>query len=422
MPSSLSPGDAASAKGESNPGVNPLEPPEQLLTAYALPSSAFPFGVQHDPAFAQRWAARLPNAEWLQPLLTREAAWFSEAAQTGRDSEEALTLDDLLEQHRQQQQSLLLGYYAATAEESAAELAAPRVGIDDADEPISNHIASATFYDSMVASDSNTLAAFVLDGFTKFCGGAFFLSKVAPSRNATSGTLEDQGPTPKKEKRYTRPEDATFVQLSSDERSSDEEQQAHASGFEPHTARSKTRLLNGEAVDDDVISLHGSLVERTATKSNNVVCASTYFAQKLMEGEHRAAWSVLRREQRANIRRWVKQGVRWTILAPWHNGSFHWVVCEFRFYRRTSTPSTITVSDEMPQQENGVDCGPFAIEAVRRRAFGMSIDRSKWSQRDMSLVRHLIYRELGWLQGHQPALLVKTDSDWTRAQHPEPAS
>ena len=67
--------------------------------------------------------------------------------------EPGVLVDDLLEQHRQQQQqelSLLLGYYAATAEESAAELAAPRVGIDDADEPISNHIASATFYDSMV--------------------------------------------------------------------------------------------------------------------------------------------------------------------------------------------------------------------------------------------------------------------------------
>ena len=112
-------------------------------------------------------------------------------------------------------------------------------------------------------------------------------------------------------------------------------------------------------------------------------------AQQLVEGKHRNAWSQLRREQRANIRRWVKQGVRWTILAPWNTGSFHWVVCEFRFHHRTSTTSTITVYDEMPQQENLVDCGPFAIEAVRRRAFGMSIDRSKWSQRDMSLVRDL---------------------------------
>ena len=68
----------------------------------------------------------------------------------------------------------------------------------------------------------------------------------------------------------------------------------------------------------------------------------------------------------------------------------------------------------MPQQENLVDCGPFAIEAVRRRAFGMSIDSFKWSQRDMSLVRDLICRELGWSQGHQPGLLVTTDSDWAQ--------
>ena len=138
MPSSLSPGDAASAKGESNPADN------RALTEQLTPTRGDPFlssrWVQHDPSFAQCWAARFPNAEWLQTLLERGAASISEAAETGRDSEEELTLDDLLKQHRQDRLSGLVGYYAAIAEESAAELAAPRVGIDDADVPISNHI------------------------------------------------------------------------------------------------------------------------------------------------------------------------------------------------------------------------------------------------------------------------------------------